>query len=307
MRAVEKHLCSLRSRAMNWIYENLIARKKVHLACCACYHPHWTTVLCIERKPKQRKKSLCLFSLFRLFSGNLWLPFEDVRSLIGIVLYSIDVPATNLFILLHCDLVGSAHQLSETKQREFSQRERAKLKRYPKSCQKGIEECFSHKTKVSLIIVSCCDQRDHMSVAVPYTAVYIQTPFASEYHLSIQSATIIYLLLFIRFTLSLHYSFDSLGCFVQLWLWLLTIDTKWSFRFLCFLQLSTIEPVPIRIRAQFYVHRETFGSFIEKRPSSSKIIFSLYRIKNIKIVFGRFRLGMFEKLRLFWCVRFFKS
>lgn len=103
------------------------------------------------------------------------------------------------------------------------------------------------------------------------------------------------------------YSFDSLGCFVQLWLWLLTIDTKWSFRFLCFLQLSTIEPVPIRIRAQFYVHRETIGSFIEKRPSSSKIIFSLYRIKNIKIVFGRFRLGMFEKLRLFWCVRFFKS
>lgn len=202
MRAVEKHLCSLRSRAMNWIYENLIARKKVHLACCACYHPHWTTVLCIERKPKQRKKSLCLFSsLFRSFSGNLWLPFEDVRSLIGIVQYSIDVPATNLFILLHCDLVGSAHQLSETKQREFSQRERAKLKRYPKSCQKGIEECFSHKTKVSLIIVSCCDQRDHMSVAVPYTAVYIQTPFASEYHLSIQSATIIYLLLFIRFTL----------------------------------------------------------------------------------------------------------
>lgn len=44
--------------------------------------------------------------------------------------------------------------------------------------------------------------------------------------------TIIYLLLSVRFTL-FFYSFDLLGCSV--WLWLLTYDTKWSFRFLCFI------------------------------------------------------------------------
>lgn len=64
----KKHLCSLRTQPMNWTNQNLIARKKVHLACCACYHS--TTMLWIESKPKQPKKSLVYFSFS--FAFSLW-------------------------------------------------------------------------------------------------------------------------------------------------------------------------------------------------------------------------------------------
>lgn len=124
MRAVEKHLCSLRSRAMNWIHENLIAWKKVHLACCACAIILMEPLCSASRENQNNERNRCVFSsLFRSFSGYLWLPFEDVRSLVQ---YSIDLPATISFILLLCDLKlrPSTERNAAERILEFSQRER---------------------------------------------------------------------------------------------------------------------------------------------------------------------------------------
>lgn len=124
---------------MNWSDLNLIVRKKVHLACCVLS-------ILIEpcAAPRETPKNLCLF---RLFLRPLHLSSN--------VQYPSNLPATNSLYI--CSL--SASLLSD---RSSAPPERTRQDSENVS-KRNRTMFFSHQSEVSLIMVSCCDQCDHLN------------------------------------------------------------------------------------------------------------------------------------------------
>lgn len=126
---------------------------------------------------------------------------ERERDLLSLnVPYSIVLPATNLLILF--DTLRS-HTSSAFRQKNEAPRE------FRAESQENIEKessNFSHKSSVSLIIVSCCDQRDHVCAS---SKRLMPVSFLNSIRNNNLPAAIssVYLLLFF---------FHSFDCFVRL-------------------------------------------------------------------------------------------